>query len=60
MRIGVAVMTYAGQAVVGVTADFTAVPEVRDFAAAVTDEMSHLRPVRRAAKRATRRTAQAA
>jgi diacylglycerol O-acyltransferase len=60
MRIGVAMMTYAEQAAVGVTADFAAVPEVSDFAAAVTDEMSRLRPVRSTTKRATRRTARAA
>jgi diacylglycerol O-acyltransferase len=43
LRIGVAVMTYAGEAAIGVTADFAAVPEARDFAAAVADEVKRLR-----------------
>ncbi|GIF02183.1 WS/DGAT domain-containing protein [Paractinoplanes rishiriensis] len=54
MRIGVAVMTYAKQAAIGVTTDFAAVPEARDFAAAVAAEMSRLRPARRPTKRAAR------
>lgn len=47
LRLGVAVMTYAGQAAVGVTADFAAIPEARDFAAAVADEVKRLRRARR-------------
>jgi diacylglycerol O-acyltransferase len=43
MRIGVAVMTYGGQAAFGVTTDFAAVPEADDFAAAVVAEVTRLR-----------------
>lgn len=53
-------LTYAGQAVIGVTTDFAAVPKAGDFAADVTDEMSRLRPARRSTKRAARRTAKTA
>lgn len=42
MRIGVAVLTYAGQAAIGVTTDFASVPEADDFAAAVVDEVARL------------------
>ena len=45
MRIGVAVLTYAGQAAFGITADFASVPEADDFAAAVVDEVTRLRAV---------------
>ena len=65
MRIGVAVLTYAGQAAFGITADFAAVPEADDFAAAVVDEVVRLRAaaaLRTGAvpKRARRRAASAA
>lgn len=43
MRLGVAVLTYAGQASFGITADFASVPEAEDFAAAVVDEVAKLR-----------------
>jgi len=43
MRIGVSVLTYAGQAAFGVTTDFASVPEADDFAAAVVDEIALLR-----------------
>jgi diacylglycerol O-acyltransferase / wax synthase len=49
MRVGVAVMTYGGQASFGVTADFSAVPEAGDFAAAVVDEVARMRPAARTA-----------
>ena len=42
MRIGVSVLTYAGQAAFGVTTDFASVPEADDFAAAVVDEIALL------------------
>jgi len=62
MRVGVAVLTYAGQAAFGITADFAAVPEADEFAAAVVDEVARLRagaprtvaPPKRARRRATR------
>ncbi|SNY59099.1 wax ester/triacylglycerol synthase family O-acyltransferase [Paractinoplanes atraurantiacus] len=44
MRIGVAVMTYAGQAAFGVTTDFASVPEAGEFAEAVVDEVRGLHP----------------
>ncbi|HEX5201032.1 MAG TPA: wax ester/triacylglycerol synthase family O-acyltransferase [Actinoplanes sp.] len=47
MRIGVAVMTYGGQAAFGVTTDFSAVPEAPQFAAAVVDEVARMRPAAR-------------
>jgi WS/DGAT/MGAT family acyltransferase len=47
MRIGVAVMTYGGQAAFGVTTDFSAVPEAAEFAAAVVDEVGRMRPAAR-------------
>jgi WS/DGAT/MGAT family acyltransferase len=43
MRIGVSVLTYAGQAAFGITADFASVPEADEFAAAVVDEVARLR-----------------
>ena len=43
MRIGVAVLTYAGQAAFGITADFASIPEADDFAAAVVNEVARLR-----------------
>ncbi|GAA2607927.1 wax ester/triacylglycerol synthase family O-acyltransferase [Paractinoplanes durhamensis] len=49
MRIGVAVMTYDGQAAFGVTADFSAVPEAHDFATTLVDEVARLKPVARPA-----------
>jgi diacylglycerol O-acyltransferase len=65
MRIGVALLTYAGQAAFGITADFASVPEADDFAAAVVDEVGRLRaaasPRTAAAPKAPRRlTASAA
>lgn len=42
MRIGVAVLTYAGEAAFGITADFASVPEVVSFAGAVVDEVAKL------------------
>lgn len=56
---------YAGQAAVGITADFASVPEADDFAAAIVDEVARLRaavpravtaskPVRRRAASAAR------
>jgi diacylglycerol O-acyltransferase len=47
MRVGVAVMTYRGQAAFGITADFSAVPEAADFAAAVIDEVGRMLPAPR-------------
>jgi WS/DGAT/MGAT family acyltransferase len=44
MRVGVAVLTYGGQASFGVTTDFSAVPEAADFAAAVVDEVNLMGP----------------
>jgi WS/DGAT/MGAT family acyltransferase len=46
MRVGVAVLTYGGQASIGVTTDFASVPEADDFAAAVADEVASLYPAR--------------
>jgi diacylglycerol O-acyltransferase len=43
MRVGIAVMTYGGQASFGVTTDFSAVPEAGDFAAAVVAEAGRMR-----------------
>ena len=40
-------MTYGGQAVFGVTADFASVPEVGDFVAAIADEVAGLGPAGR-------------
>ncbi|MEU7909225.1 wax ester/triacylglycerol synthase family O-acyltransferase [Actinoplanes sp. NPDC049118] len=61
MRIGVSVLTYAGQAAFGITADFAAVPEADEFAAAVVDEVAKLRPTAsprmKAAPKAPRRRA---
>jgi diacylglycerol O-acyltransferase / wax synthase len=55
MRVGVAVMTYGGQAVFGVTTDFSAVPEAGDFAASVASEVARmLPPVRKPAARRPR------
>jgi WS/DGAT/MGAT family acyltransferase len=42
MRVGVAVLTYGGQASVGVTTDFASVPEADDFAAAIVAEVALL------------------
>jgi diacylglycerol O-acyltransferase len=42
MRIGVAVLTYAGEAAFGITADFASVPEVKSFADAVVDEVAKM------------------
>jgi len=44
MRVGVAVLTYCGQAAFGVTTDFSAVPEAAEFAAAVADEVDRMGP----------------
>jgi diacylglycerol O-acyltransferase len=64
MRVGVAVLTYAGQAAFGITADFASVPEADDFAAAVVDEVARLRaaapPTASAPKPPPRRAASAA
>lgn len=43
IRIGVAVFTYAGQAIFGVTTDFASVPEADRFAGFVTAELAALR-----------------
>jgi len=43
MRVGVSVLTYAGQAALGVTTDFASVPEADGFAAAVVEEIALLR-----------------
>ncbi|WP_205650695.1 WS/DGAT/MGAT family O-acyltransferase [Actinoplanes solisilvae] len=58
LRIGVAVMTYQGQAVIGVTTDFATVPEGGDIAGAILDEVRQLAPA--PAPRARMRTAAAA
>ena len=65
IRIGVSVLTYAGQAAFGITADFASVPEADDFAAAVVDEVARLRTataprMAAAPKAALRRAASAA
>ncbi|RSM49320.1 wax ester/triacylglycerol synthase family O-acyltransferase [Actinoplanes sp. ATCC 53533] len=64
MRIGVAVLTYAGQAAFGITADFASVPEADEFAAAIVDEVARLRAAApravAASKPARRRAASAA
>ncbi|GIF45340.1 wax ester/triacylglycerol synthase family O-acyltransferase [Actinoplanes xinjiangensis] len=44
MRIGVAVLTYAGQATIGVTTDFASIPEAGEFAASIVTEVSRLQP----------------
>jgi diacylglycerol O-acyltransferase len=44
MRVGVAVLTYGGQASFGVTTDFSAVPEAADFAASIVDEVGRMGP----------------
>jgi diacylglycerol O-acyltransferase len=44
MRIGVAVLTYGGQASFGVTTDFSAVPEAAEFAASIVDEVGRMGP----------------
>ena len=44
MRVGVAVLTYGGQATFGVTTDFSAVPEAADFAASIVDEVGRMGP----------------
>ncbi|MEV4346484.1 wax ester/triacylglycerol synthase family O-acyltransferase [Actinoplanes sp. NPDC049596] len=54
LRVGVAVMTYANQAAIGVTTDLASVPEAAEFAAAVVDEVRRLCP----APRRTARVAQ--
>jgi hypothetical protein len=46
MRVGVAVLTYAGQASIGVTADVASVPEADDFAAEVVAEVASLHAAR--------------
>ncbi|GID32343.1 WS/DGAT/MGAT family O-acyltransferase [Paractinoplanes brasiliensis] len=55
LRIGVAVMSFAGQAALGVTTDFATVPETGDIADAIVDEVRLLAPapVARPRKRAT-------
>jgi len=56
LRIGVAVMTFAGQAAVGVTTDFASVPEAGELAGAIVDEVRRLAPAAppaRSRKRAT-------
>jgi diacylglycerol O-acyltransferase len=42
MRVGVSVLTYAGQAAFGVTTDFTAGPDAATFARAIVDELGAL------------------
>ncbi|MBM2616352.1 wax ester/triacylglycerol synthase family O-acyltransferase [Actinoplanes sp. LDG1-06] len=44
LRIGVAVMTFAGQAAFGVTTDFASVPEAGEVACAIVDEIRKLAP----------------
>jgi diacylglycerol O-acyltransferase len=44
LRVGVAVLTYAGQAAFGVTTDLASVPEAGDLARAIVDEIARLRP----------------
>jgi diacylglycerol O-acyltransferase len=51
MRLGVALMTYGGQAVIGVTADFASVPEADGFAATIADEVARLGPAERPRRR---------
>jgi WS/DGAT/MGAT family acyltransferase len=51
MRVGVAVLTYGGQASFGVTTDFSAVPEAAEFAAAIVDEVGRLDPAAPRARR---------